>query len=259
MSPLAQWAAELDTAALNRQAMGQLSARHPFDVDDAYRVQRLMIERRLARGERLIGAKLGFTSHAKMQQMGVHDVIWGRLTDAMLVEEGGELDLRRFIHPRVEPEVAFLVGERLAGSVSVAEALAAVKAVAPALEIIDSRYAAFRFNLADVVADNCSSAGVVLGPWRESRPDLANLGVLLELDGRARQYGSSAAILGHPAHALVTAARLLAAEGLALEPGSILLAGGATAAEALAPGMHVRASIDRLGTASFHCSQEHDT
>lgn len=152
MSRLAELAARLDAAEQGRAATAQLNEEEELGIADAYSIQQLLIKRRLDRGERLVGAKLGFTSRAKMQQMGVHDVIVGQLTDVMFAEEAGELDLGRFIHARVEPEVAFLIGERLEGKVTLAQALASVRAVAPALEIIDSRYAAFRFNLADVIA-----------------------------------------------------------------------------------------------------------
>ena len=95
---------------------------------------------------------MGLTSRAKMQQMGVSEVIWGRLTDAMRLEEGGEMSHARYTHPRVEPEIAYIMRKPLSGNVSLAEALDAVEAVAPAMEIIDSRYRNFKFALADVIA-----------------------------------------------------------------------------------------------------------
>ncbi|HPF25518.1 MAG TPA: fumarylacetoacetate hydrolase family protein [Steroidobacteraceae bacterium] len=257
MTNLISVAQRLDEAARTRHAIPQISAGQSLSVADSYAVQRMLLERHFERGERLAGIKLGFTSRAKMQQMGVDDLIWGRLTDAMIVEEGGELDLTRFIHPRAEPEVAFLLGERLTGSVTAAQAFAAVAAVAPAIEIIDSRYADFRFNLADVIADNCSSAAFVVGSWQQRVCDVGNLGVLLELDGEGVQYASTAAVLGHPVRALVAAARLVATAGLALEPGSIVLTGAITAAEALRPGMHVRATMEQLGTVALRTSAAH--
>lgn len=250
-------AARLDAAATRQRAIAQLSIDTPLSVADAYRVQQQVIARRLERGERRIGVKLGFTSRAKMIQMGVHDLIWGQLTDAMLVADGGQLALDAFIHPRAEPEIAFLVGRRLTGDVTESEALAAVRSIAPALEIIDSRYADFKFNLADVIADNCSSAALVVGPWQTLPGDISNLGVSLEIGGRAAQSGSTSAILGHPARALVAAARLVAEAGLTLEAGWIVMAGAATAAEPLQPGMQVRATVDGLGSASFSCAGCH--
>jgi 2-oxo-3-hexenedioate decarboxylase len=249
VSDLAQIAATLDRAAAEARAVPQLAT--PLTLEQSYQVQAASLARRYARGERRVGIKMGFTSRAKMAQMGVSEMIWGRLTDTMLVEDGGRIARSRFVHPRVEPEIAFLLKKPLAGRVTPAAALAAVEAVAPALEIIDSRYENFKFSLTDVVADNSSSSAFVVGAWASPAIDLANLGLLLELDGVPKQIGSTAAILGHPLRSLVAAARLVAQAGETLEAGDVVLAGGATAAEALAPGMHVRAVAEELGDVEF--------
>lgn len=249
MPDLASIAARLDEAAVKARAVAQLP--EPLSLDDAYAVQAALLQCRYDRGERRIGVKMGFTSRAKMAQMGVDEMIWGRLTDGMLVEDGGDIDIARYVHPRAEPEIAFLLKAPLAGRVSMTEAMAAVAAVAPAIEIIDSRYENFRFSLTDVVADNSSSSGVVLGPWCDPATDVANLGMVVEIDGRPALIGSSAAILGHPARSLVAAARLVALRGERLEAGDIVLAGAATAAEALKPGQRLRLSVERLGEVGF--------
>ena len=246
---LAALAERLDDAALHARAIAQLA--EPLSLADAYEVQRLSVERRLARGERRTGVKMGFTSKAKMVQMGLSELIWGRLTSGMLVDDAATIDFTRYVHPRVEPEIAFLLARPLAGRVNLAEAAAAVAAVAPALEIIDSRYENFKFSLTDVVADNTSSSGYVIGPWADPHTDVANLGMILEIDGRPVQIGSSAAILDHPLRSLVAAARLAAEAGEVLEAGAVVMAGGATAAEALAPGARVRLSVDRIGDVGF--------
>lgn len=251
MTDIAGLAQLLEAAVRDAKAVAQLSETAALSVEEAYAVQAALLERRLRRGERRVGMKMGFTSRAKRLQMGVDEMIWGRLTDAMLVDDGGEIELRRYVHPRVEPEVAFLLGQPLAGRVSMAEALAAVDAVAPAMEIIDSRYRDFKFSLADVIADNSSSAGFVVGPWSDLLDDLSNLGIILELDGRICQIGSSAAILGHPLRSLVAAARLGSTSEERLEAGWIIMAGGATEAVALTPGVHVRTTIQNLGSVSF--------
>ena len=252
MADLARMAEILDDAARGAAATRQLSSRFgKYSIEDAYEVQRLSVARRLERGERRNGMKMGFTSRAKMAQMGIDDMVWGRLTDAMVVEDGGEISLGGYAHPRVEPEVAFLLAADLGYPCTAAEALAAVDGVAPAIEIIDSRYKNFKFSLEDVVADNASASGVVLGPWRSPEAELDNLGMILEFDLRPVQIGSSAAILGHPVRALVAAARLSAAAGEPLQAGWTVMAGGATAAEALRAGVHVRNSVQDLGTVSF--------
>jgi 2-oxo-3-hexenedioate decarboxylase len=253
MSNLSELAAGLDEAARTATAVPQLTDTYPnLSVADAYAIQALSVARRWARGERRVGYKMGLTSRAKMQQMGVAEIIWGRLTDAMRLEEGGHMSHARYTHPRVEPEIAYIIGKPLAGNVTLAEALAAVEAVAPAMEIIDSRYQNFKFALADVIADNSSSSGFYLGSWAKPATDVSNLGILMELNGRPVQIGSTAAILGNPLRSLVSAARLVAAVGESLMPGDIVLAGGATAAHALTPGDFVRTSFQKLGTVSFN-------
>lgn len=242
----------LDDAARHARAVPQFDTDNRLHLNDAYEIQRSSIERRLERGERRVGVKMGFTSRAKMQQMGLADVIWGRLTDAMQVEEGGNVERSRFVHPRVEPELAFLLKKPLSGNVTGPEALAAVEAIAPALEIIDSRYQDFKFTLPEVIADNASSSGFVIGGWHDPRIDFSNLGLVLSIDGRPVQMGSTAALLGHPLRSLVAAARLSAAAGEPLQAGWIVLAGGATPAEWIRPGQHVSVEMQTLGSAAFH-------
>jgi 2-oxo-3-hexenedioate decarboxylase len=233
-------AERLDTAALDGVAISQIVSAAGLDADAAYAVQEALVARRLARGERLVGLKLGLTSRAKMAQVGVDEVIWGRLTDAMAIADGATVETSGLIHPRIEPEVAFLL-----------DASGDAVAVAPALEVIDSRYADFRFSLADVIADNSSAAAFAIGSWKPLPDGLDNLGVLLEVDGRVTQIGSTAAILGDPHRALAAARRLA---GPPAEAGWVLLAGAATAAVPLAKGAHVRAVVEGLGTVAVRAS-----
>jgi 2-keto-4-pentenoate hydratase len=234
-------AAALDEAARDVRAIPRLTGRTPLDVATAYAVQRAGIERRRRRGERLAGVKMGFTSRAKMVQMGVDDVIWGLLTDGMAAESS--VDASRLIHPRIEPEIAYLIGREVR---SAAEAESAVAGVAVGFEVLDSRYENFDFTLPDVIADNASAARFGVGAWHAPR-DLSNAGLLLEIDGRPVQTGSSAAILGDPVRSLRAAARLAIAAGLTLEPGWIVLAGAATAAVPLPKDAHVRVVGAGLG------------
>lgn len=251
MPNIAQLAETVDTAAREARAIAQLSAAERFTLEDAYAIQRVSIGLRLKRGEHRVGVKMGFTSRAKAVQMGVSELIWGRLTDHMIVEDGGTLDLSHYVHPRVEPEVAFLLRAPLHGNVTAAQAMAAVEAVAPAMEIIDSRYQDFKFSLEDVVADNASSSGFVVGPWVRADADIGNLGLVMSFNGRPVQIGSTAAVLGHPARSLAAAARLVAAGGERLEAGWIVMAGGVTAAEALPASTYVETEIQNLGRVAF--------
>ncbi|PGH42365.1 4-oxalocrotonate decarboxylase [Micromonospora sp. WMMA1996] len=244
-------AEKLGAAADDATAIPQLAAETGLDVDAAYAVQTALVQRRLDRGERLVGLKMGLTSKAKMTQVGVDEVIWGRLTDVMRVPDGGGVDVSAFIHPRVEPEVAFLLDRLPDPGEPVGSFTRAVRAVAPAIELIDSRYANFTFSLPDVVADNTSAAAFVVGPWSPVPDGLDNLGVLLEIDGRVAEVGSTAAILGDPRRALDEGLRLAGRHGVRLRKGWVFLAGAATAAVPLRPGAHVRATVEKLGSASL--------
>jgi 2-oxo-3-hexenedioate decarboxylase len=249
---IANLAAIVDDAARDHREIPKLTAGLPLTLDDAYAIQRASVARKLARGETRIGVKMGFTSRAKMVQMNCDDLVWGRLTSGMLVEDGATIDLASYVHPRVEPEIAFLLKADLPGNVTAARALAAVEAIAPALEIIDSRYQKFQFTVPDVVADNTSSASFVVGAWCDPHQRFDNLGMVMEFDGRPVQLGSSAAILGHPLRALVAAARLSADADEPLRAGWIVMAGGATAAEPLRPGSYVRNVVQHLGNVGFY-------
>jgi 2-oxo-3-hexenedioate decarboxylase len=215
---VARIAGRLDEAFTSARAMPQPAGDDTISLAEAYDVQRALIDLRVGRGARRIGMKMGFTSRAKMIQMGLSDLIWGRLTSDMLIEDGG-IDALFHIHPRVE--------------------------------IIDSRYLDFKFSLADVIADNASSSAVVVGAWHSPAIDFSNLGLVMEVDGWPVEIGSTAAILGHPLRSLCAASRLVAEAGETLEAGSIVMAGGATAAVAISPGASVRCDMQSLGRAGF--------
>lgn len=247
----ASYAKKLFEAARGAKPIDRFTASNPgFALADAYKVQKALMEMHLASGEKLVGRKMGLTSRPKMQQMGVHAPIHGFLTSAMRILDSGEIPCKGRIHPRAEPEIAFVIGKQLHGRVSPAEALAHVEGVCGAIEIIDSRYTNFDFQLPDVVADNGSSTGFVLGSElrKPGSLDLGNLGILLELDGKPQQFGSSAAVLGHPGRALAALAALMEEEGKVLEPGTVVLAGAATAAISIKPGGWLRASFQGLGS-----------
>ncbi|MDT0469811.1 2-keto-4-pentenoate hydratase [Streptomyces gibsoniae] len=248
-------AGRLDTAALTRIAHPQLSDDRSFSVDDAYRIQRALVTRRLGRGDRLTGIKLGFTSRRKAAQMGVDDVIVGTLTSGMMIADGTRIDLADFVHPRVEPEVAFRLAPGYDPRRGTADLSDVIDAVAPALEIIDSRYRNFRFSLPDVVADNTSASGFVIGRWHPVPSGLDNRGVLLEIDDQLVECGSTAEVLGDPLRAVPEALRMAARYGIPLEPGAILLAGAATPATYLTADTTVSATVSGLGRVRFNTTR----
>jgi 2-oxo-3-hexenedioate decarboxylase len=218
-----------------------------LDLAQAYAAQTDLVGRRLARGERPAGLKLGFTSLAKMEQMGVDEIIAGRLTDAMALADGDTLDVAGLIHPRVEPEICF----RLARDVDLADGaealLDAVDAVAPALEVIDSRYEGFSFDLPRVVADNTSAAYYAIGEWSPlDREAIGDLAVRMEATGTPDTLGSTSAILGDPLDAVRRLAGIGAAHGFVARAGDLILAGAATAAVPLVAG-EVKVAVAGLG------------
>lgn len=249
------FATRLDEATLAVKAVPKLTATRPFSLDDAYVIQRAGIALRKLRGDNLVGLKMGLTSRAKMQQMKVDVPIYGHLTRSMILEDGGTVAHARHIHPRVEPEVAFLLARDLEGPVTPAQALAAVDGCCCALELIDSRYENFQFTLEDVVADNASSSRFVLGSLLKPRDfDTGNLGMVMRKNGVIAECGSSAAIYEHPARSLAALANQLVPVGEKLRAGQIVMTGGATAAIALAVGDHVSVSVQGLGSAEFFVS-----
>ena len=222
-----------------------------LDLETAYAVQDETLRRRLDRGERLIGVKLGLTSRAKQRRMKIASPLTAWLTDAMVLPAGDPVPQDRLIHPRAEPEIVFVMRDRLAGpGVTAATALAAVAAVWAGIEIIDSRYRVFTFTLPDVVADNASSGFFVTGPVARSPAelDLTLEACLVEADGQIVDSATGAAVQGHPAEALALAANDLGRRGLAIEPGWIVLTGGMTDAVFVTPGSALAAHFTHLGS-----------
>lgn len=247
-------AAHIDDAAQKATPVPMLTATQDFTLEEAYVIQRASMALRAARGDGLVGMKMGLTSLAKMQQMGVHDPIYGHLTASMRLSDGDAIAHAAHVHPRVEPEIAFILGRDLRGPTTAAEAMLAVEGVCAALEVIDSRYTDFKFTLRDVVADNASSSHFVLGNTlrRPDALDLSNLGMVMEQNGVAAQIGSSAAILEHPARSLATLANLVGALGETLKAGQIILAGAATAAVPVQEGDTIRARVHGLGSVTLN-------
>ncbi len=229
---LREMARRLDEAWENRRPVEPLSRTHGLDrIEDAYEVQRLFHERRLARGERLLGRKIGLTARAVQRQLGVDQPDFGNLWESRHFPRIGrvvEVPFDLFLQPRIEGELAFLIGRRLAGpGVTPQQVLAATEAVAPAFEIVDSRIADWRITITDTIADNASYGGFTLGAWRRDWlvRDLRTLGMVLELDGETAAHGAGAAALDHPAAAVAWLANTFGRFGVALEPGDIVLSG----------------------------------
>jgi 2-oxo-3-hexenedioate decarboxylase len=251
-----------EAAAVLRTARGAGTLVDPFsdalpELDEAwgYEVQEVDRAQRLGAGERVVGAKLGLTSLAKQQRMGVDRPIVGFLTDAMLVapaEVGPRL--ATWVQPRVEPEIAFVTSRDIDAPVLLAEVSSYVETVLLAAELLDSRFSGYRFRLPDVVADNTSAAGVVLAAERHrlaSVGDLLTLRCEVRVDGQLAHEATGAAILGDPLRSLVVLADHVARHGQVLPAGSLVLAGALTDAEPLETGRRYELTIDGLGSLSL--------
>ena len=242
----------LDGAVRDNAAIARLTASHPsLTLADGYAIQGELAARRVARGERIVGAKLGLTSRAKQAQMQVDEPVYGQLFSRGPHPANEPFVVGSLIHPRVEPEIVFVVGERLAGpGVTAGDVIAATRYVCAGLEIIDSRYRDFSFTAADVVADNTSEARIVMGPVMVAPAglDLALVGLLLEVDGEQVATASGAATVGHPAEAVAMLANWLGGRGRAIEAGWCVFSGGLTAAVPLSAGTHVTATFGHLGS-----------
>ncbi|HEY1705714.1 MAG TPA: 2-keto-4-pentenoate hydratase [Trebonia sp.] len=245
----------------SRTPVSPLTAAYPdLSVDDAYAIQIAQTSAWVKNGAVIKGHKVGLTSAAMQKQMGVDTPDFGVLTDSMFLPEGVTADITRFLQPRAEPEIGFVLGKELRGpGVTVAEAIAAIEFVLPALEIIDSRIADWKITLPDTIADNASSGGLVLGsrPVKPADIDLSLTGCLLRRNGRLADTGAGGAVLGgSPVNALVWLANVLGERGVALEPGHVILPGSVTAAIPINPGDTISATFDRIGTVSITFSEE---
>jgi 2-oxo-3-hexenedioate decarboxylase len=246
-------ARQLDEARRLRREIEPLSKTFAeLDLDDAYRIQRVGIGLRVARGEVIAGYKMGLTSKAKREQMGLAQSVYGILTDAMRISDGAQFQVARGIHPKVEPEIALLTSRELRGDLKLEEAEGAIASIYAALEIPDSRYRAFRYlSLADIVADNSSSFYFVLA--RDAHVprglDLAHLKMRLFVDGALKAEAESSAISGNPVESLVQLLALL--RGEELPAGSLVLTGAAVAAEPLSPGQIVELEVAGLAPVSL--------
>ncbi len=248
-------AEHLETCQLQVRDTPKITDDYPgMDWDDAYAIQDAILQRKLARGARVVGLKAGLTSHAKMQQMGVTDPVFGFLVDDYAVAEGAAVDTKALIHPKVEPEIAFVLKHALKGpGCHIGAVLAATDFVMPGIEVIDSRYRDFKFDLKSVVADNTSAARFVIGgqAQRPESVDLRTCGIVLEKNGEPVALGAGAAVLGHPAAAIAMLANHLGRRGRELPAGSMILSGGVTEAVAVQAGDNVSLRVQGMGSVSL--------
>lgn len=254
-------AAVLRTAEATAVPVPPVRAAVPeLSIEDGYSIQNRNRAIRLEAGEHIVGHKIGLTSVAIQQQLGVDQPDYGFITNTMVVPDGGSLATAGLIAPRLEPEFAFRIGHALSADATIEDLRAAIDAVAVAGEIIDSRIANWDITLGDTIADNASSARIVLGAWRNVEPglleSLPTTDARLLRDAGVVSEGPGSAVLGDPvvsAHWLVQA---LGSYGEALEAGAIVLAGAVSAAVDLTPGRAWRVEANGFGAATFSTEPE---
>jgi 2-oxo-3-hexenedioate decarboxylase len=244
----------LENAELQAHEVAKITDDYPdMTCDDAYDIQWEIRRRKEARGTKVVGLKMGLTSRIELAQMGVEKPCYGFLADYFSIPDGGDIKHDELIHPKVEAELAFVTKTPLQGpGIHIGDVLRATDFVIPAVEIIDSRYRDSTFDLNSVIADNSSSSRFVAGGTM-ARPedlDLKNLGVVMEINGEVVQLGAGAAVLGHPASAVVMLANMLAERGEHIPAGTFIMTGAITTAVDVNKGDHFTVRYQGLGSVS---------
>lgn len=248
---ISQAAQSLFTATQTRQSIAPLTETYPdINVQDAYKIQQANIERRLQSGGRIVGKKIGLTSPAMQQMLGVGEPDYGQLLEDMLVYQGVDVDSSVLLQPRIEGEIAFVMDRDLMGpGVTPTDVARATAGVTPALEIIDSRVKDWKIKIQDTVADNASSAAFVIGSGfiPLGKLDLRHVGFVFTKNGELAGTGAGAAVLGSPLQAVAWLINKLGEMGVGVKAGEIILSGAASAAVPVAPGDSIHLVVDRLG------------
>jgi 2-oxo-hept-3-ene-1,7-dioate hydratase len=254
-------ARELRDARKNRVQVRHFSKRHPdMTVDDGYAIQRAWVALELADGRRILGRKIGLTSRAMQLSSQIDEPDYAPLMDDMFFDQGGDIPISRFIAPRIEVELAFVLGKPLRGpGVTLIQVLAATDYVCPALEIIDARIEQFDRDtkamrkVVDTISDFAANAGIVMGgrPVMPDAVDLRWVGAMLFKNGVVEETGLAAGVLNHPATGVAWLANKLAPHGEGLNAGDVVLAGSFTRPTTAVAGDTLHADYGPLGTVSF--------
>lgn len=244
---------ELYEALLSRRPVPPLTEREPgITLDDAYRIQLRMIQRRLDAGETVVGKKIGVTSQVVMDMLKVDQPDFGQLLSGMVVNEGEAIRVDSMIAPKAEAEVAFVLKGDLTGpGVTAADVLRATAFVMPCFEIVDSRIQDWKIRIQDTVADNASCGVLVLGGTRRDprEVDLALAGMVLEKNGEVISTSTGAAVQGSPVNAVAWLANTLGRLGLSLKAGEVILSGSQSPLVPVKPGDSLHCSVGGLGSA----------
>ena len=249
-----QEARALYRAEKDKSVLRPFTEKYPkIAPEEAYQIQLAQIEMKKADGAKVVGKKIGLTSKAMQKMLNVDQPDYGHILDNMVLQDAAVFRIGELIQPKIEPEIAFILDRELKGpGVTSMAVLAATRFVVPALEIIDSRIEGWKIKLCDTIADNASSARVVIGnsPKRIDEFDLKLVGMVLEKNGDIVQTGAGGAVLGHPAVAVAWLANAVGQFGVSLGAGEIIMPGALCAAADVNAGDLVQASFDGLGTVS---------
>ena len=248
-------AEHLEKAELEAYEVTKITDDYPdMTMSDATDIQWEIRRRKEERGHKIVGMKMGLTSWAKMKQMGVEKPCYGFLADYFSLADGAEVPIDELIHPKVEAEVAFVTNRDLSGpKVTVDEVLSATELVVPAIEIIDSRYKDFKFDLVSVQADNSSSTRYVVGS-RAAKPedfDWSTIGVVMQKNGKVVELGAGASVLDHPAASVAMLASMLHERNEIIPAGTFVMTGGITAAVLVERGDSIIVRYQDLGAVSL--------
>jgi 2-keto-4-pentenoate hydratase len=247
-------AQELYRAEREKTVLRPFTEKYPkIEPAESYRIQLALIEMKKADGAKVVGKKIGLTSKAMQKMLNVDQPDYGHILDGMVLQDGVVFRVGELIQPKIEPEIAFILDREIKGpGVTPIQVLAATRFVVPALEIIDSRIEGWKIKLCDTIADNASSARVVLGssPKRVDERDLKLVGMILEKNGDIVQTGAGGAVLGHPAVAVAWLANAVGQFGVSLSAGDIIMPGALCGAVDVGAGDLLQASFDGLGTVS---------
>jgi 2-oxo-hept-3-ene-1,7-dioate hydratase len=255
-------AGRLDRAERERRQIAQFSRAYPdMTIDDAYAVQHAWIERKIAAGQKIIGHKIGLTSRAMQRAVNINEPDYGVLLSPMRFHDGQTIPIDRFIEPRVEVEIAFVLKEPLRGpDCTIFDVLNHSDHVVPAVEIIDARIERIdregrgTRSVLDTIADNAANAGIVIGgrPMRPDAIDLRWVPAILYRNGEIEETGVGAAVLNHPANGPAWLANRLSRFGVSLDAGEIVLGGSFTGQVFVRPGDSFHADFGPMGSIGMH-------
>lgn len=257
-------AKRLHKAEKDRKQVEATTIAHPkMDVGDAYKVQKAWMDIKKKEGRTVAGYKIGLTSRAMQQVMGIDEPDYGTLLDDMVFEEGSTIEAAQFLDPKIEVELAFILNKELKGdNISVTDVLNATDYVVPALELIAARSyrvhpkTGYKRTVRDTISDNAANGGVILGgrPMRPDDLDLRWVGAMMSRNGVIEESGVSGAVLNHPAKGIAWLAKKYAAHNISLKPGQIILAGSFTRPVNIRPGDTFTVDYGKMGTISLYFS-----